>query len=145
MKKAIVILLFISSMFLLQSCGNRGPLVGSAPSDAESTQNNIDGDVRVAFVVPLSGKNASVGRSLLDSAQMALHDNKIQNITLFPIDSQSHRAVNSIRDKGVNVVVGPLFSDDTMSVYNMLRANNIPVFSFSNDSSFSGKEGLYLL
>lgn len=145
MKKAIAILLFIFSTLLLQSCGNKGPLVRGITPEMQIVQSNIDDGVKVAFVVPLSGKNASVGRGLLDAAQMALHNNKIQGVTLYPIDSQSRSSVNSIKDKGINVVVGPLFSDDTMMVYNMLRSHNVPVFSFSNDSSFAGKEGLYLL
>lgn len=145
MKRAIATLLLFSSLLLLQSCGNRISLKKGEPSE-QSMQRSIDsGNVKIAFVAPLSGKDAKVGRSLLDAAQMALHDNKIGGITLYPVDSQSRNSVNTIRDKDIHIVVGPLFADDTMMIYNMVSSSGVPVFSFSNDASLGGKDGLYLL
>ena len=71
--------------------------------------------IKIGLLVPLSGKNAYVGNSILKSVKLAI--NKINNnqIEIFPKDTKNNptttlSAAKDLNDKGIKIVIGPIFN-----------------------------------
>ncbi|MBO9713199.1 penicillin-binding protein activator [Sphingomonas sp.] len=116
------------------------PLTAALPQDVERH--------RVALLVPLSGPNAAVGRSLQNATQLAILDTKSDmiRITTYDTAGQGGAAVaaqQAISD-GNRLILGPLLAEEARAVAPIARQAHIPVLSFSNDTSVAGA-GTYLL
>lgn len=97
--------------------------------------------VKIGLLIPLTGKNSFLGKSIYKSAEMALFESNTNNIELLPIDSGNtiETAVNaaiSLEKKGVSVIIGPIFSSQAMAVRSAIKAK-IPLLSFTNDESIA--------
>jgi len=108
------------------------------PRDAERN--------RVALLVPLSGANAGVGRSLANATQLALLDTNTKSVRITSYDTAGGAAAAARRalDEGAQLILGPLLAEDVRSVTPIARAAHVPVLSFSNDAGVAGN-GAYLL
>ena len=108
-----------------------------------------DGTVRVGILLPLSGKNAPLGRSMLNAAQMAMFDFANTDFELLPHDTAgspkqaSFSATLAIGD-GASLIVGPLLSSSVRAVTPIAQAAGVPVMAFSSDSSVAGN-GVYTM
>ena len=142
MKKAIKFLLLLPLILVIQSCSQ----MVTAPQAPSRVDKAFDPDqkVRVGFIAPLSGNNATTGRALLHSAQLAMHDKRIADINLVPIDSNSGMIAEKLLSENIDIVAGPLFSSATSAVVATASTVGIPVFSFSNDPGLRSS-GLYAL
>ncbi len=129
-----------------------GELPGPAPAQTREMNAPVKplfgGGTRVALMLPLSGPSTKVGKDLLDAAQLALFDVGNKNITLVPLDTKgteegSIEAANQAVAEDVDIIVGPLFSKETETVLPIVRNNNIPVVSLSNDKNLQ-KMGAYV-
>jgi branched-chain amino acid transport system substrate-binding protein len=103
---------------------------------------------RVALLLPLSGNNQALGKSLLDAATLALFEQKRADIFLVPIDTKNNRtdAENAAKQalySNVEMVIGPVFGQTTQEVAEILTPH-IPVVSFSNDFRLTN-QNLFLL
>ena len=88
-------------------------LVASAQSIA------ADKKIKIGLLVPLSGKDAYIGQSIIKATQLAI--NKINNssIEILPKDTKSSpettlRATKELEQLGVKIVIGPVFNDSLM-------------------------------
>lgn len=96
--------------------------------------------IRVALLLPLSGKYSNIGENLLDSAQLALFALNDPSISIIPIDTKgtSYGAIEAAKkaiDKNVQIVLGPVFSLEAKAVAPVLQEAQIEFVSFSNDES----------
>jgi ABC-type branched-subunit amino acid transport system substrate-binding protein len=101
---------------------------------------------RVAVLVPLSGPNAGIGRSLANAANLALSDSgetRIQ-ITAYDTARGAGAAANRALAEGNRLFLGPLLAEDVRDVAPIARRSDVPVVTFSNDVSVAGN-GVYLL
>lgn len=108
------------------------------PTDAERH--------RVALLVPMTGKDAAVGQSIANAANMAVLDTGGQRIRVTMYDTAlgaASAAQKAVAD-GNRVILGPLLAEDVRAVQPVARAANLPVISYSNDVSVAGS-GTYLL
>lgn len=107
---------------------------------ADETRN------RVAVLVPLSGGNAAMGRSILNAANLALLDTGGQRIRITAYDTASGAvpAVNEALAEGNGLILGPLLAEDVRAVAGIARRADVPVVAFSNDISVAG-DGVYLM
>lgn len=101
---------------------------------------NTKTPMKVALLVPLTGKYAEVGKQLLDAAQLALFHFKNPNLELIPIDTKdtaqgAEQAAQKAVSERVSLILGPLFSDTTRIVSPIVASAGIQVISFSNDKS----------
>jgi hypothetical protein len=71
--------------------------------------------IKIGLLVPLTGKNSEIGRSIIHSTQLAI--NKINNSTIeiIPRDTASDpnislRSANELADLGVQIIIGPVFN-----------------------------------
>jgi ABC-type branched-subunit amino acid transport system substrate-binding protein len=111
------------------------------PLPADETRN------RVAVLVPTSGANAGVGQSIANAANLALLDAGGERIRITVYDTArggAAAAANQALAEGNGLFLGPLLADDVRAVAPIARSANVPVISFSNDSSVAGN-GIYLL
>jgi len=134
------------------------PLPAAAPSLAIETlplqppalRNPGSADaIRVGFLAPLSGPNAALGRALFEAAQLALFDLADNRLMLLPRDTEgtpekAAAAASQVIAEGAQVIIGPLFANETAAVGGIARLRNIKVLSFSTDRSVAGN-GVFLL
>lgn len=101
---------------------------------------------RVAVLVPLSGPNAAVGRSIANSANLALADSGSERIRITAYDTApgAAAAASEAIAEGNGLFLGPLLAEDALAVAPIARGANVPVIAFSNDVSVAG-DGVYLL
>ncbi|MDX1921522.1 MAG: penicillin-binding protein activator [Alphaproteobacteria bacterium] len=104
--------------------------------------------VKVALLLPLSGKNASMGKSFQDAAQMAVNDLSADNFELIPRDSgatptEAVRAATMAMEEGAQVIIGPVFSESAAEVKTFIN-NRVPVLALTNDANVAGN-GTYVL
>ena len=102
-------------------------------SNLFSNENN--NALKIGLLAPLSGEYKELGDSLLYSLQLALNEIDDKNVYIIPQDSGSNNkkklndAVKEIRSKNVNIVIGPINSEDFEEVK---KFNDIIFISPSN-------------
>ncbi len=102
---------------------------------------------RVAVLVPTSGANAGVGQSIANAANLALLDAGGERIRITVYDTARGGAVaaaNQALAEGNGLFLGPLLAEDVRAVAPVARRADVPVISFSNDTSVAGS-GVYLM
>jgi len=102
---------------------------------------------KVALLIPLSGKDAKVGKNIFDAAQQAVSDLKFSNLHIIPIDTTHNtHAITGILDaQKPDIIIGPVFARDATRLYPYARKNNLCMIAFSNDQSLTGQDCLMLL
>ena len=109
---------------------------------ADETRN------RVAVLVPLTGRDASLGQSILNAANLALLDTGGERIRITAYDTAAAggavRAANEAIAEGNGLILGPLLAEDVRAVAPIARRNDVPVIAFSNDVSVAGN-GVFLM
>jgi outer membrane PBP1 activator LpoA protein len=101
---------------------------------------------RIALLVPQTGPDAAVGTAIANATVMALLDSRSDRIRITTYDTATGAAAAAqaaVAD-GNRLILGPLLSDDVRAVQPIARAANVPLLSFSNDSSVAGN-GTFLL
>lgn len=103
--------------------------------------------LNIGIMVPLTGEHYRIGRSLLNSAQLALERTDQKNIRLFIADSGNSEEViknfyNLLR-QDIELVVGPVFTENVEKIKPISKENNIPIITFSNNS-FLEEELVYV-
>ena len=157
-KRVIARTVAVAAALLLGACQTlvpRGPT--SAPQQAtrpeqtrpETVEEGLPRDTernRVALLVPLSGPNAGVGRSLANATMLALLDTKNQKVRITNYDTATGAGVAAQRAiaEGAQLILGPLLSEDVRAVAPIARAARVPVLSFSNDVGVAG-DGAYVM
>ena len=104
---------------------------------------------RVGLLLPLSGRYASEGETLLRAAQLALFDTADEYFALLPRDTGgtapgAERAALALLEDGVDLILGPLFAEGVGVVATHAQAHGVPVVAFSTDRAVAS-EGVYLL
>lgn len=99
--------------------------------------------VRVGILLPLTGPEAAVGRSLLEAAQLAVFEAAGDDFALLPRDTRgteegARDAAKSALEGGAKLLLGPLFSRSVVAVAPLASAAHINLVSFSNDRSVAG-------
>ncbi len=97
----------------------------------------------VAFLVPLSGPGAALGRGFLNAAQMALFEVADERLALLPFDTEgtaqgAEDAARRALDAGAQLILGPLFGASVEAVRPLAAAKGVPVIAFSNDRAVVG-------
>ena len=107
---------------------------------ADETRN------RVAVLVPLTGANGQLGRSILNAANLALLDTGGQRIriTAYDTGAGAAAAANEALTDGNGLILGPLLAEDVRAVAPVARRADVPVIAFSNDVSVAG-DGVYVM
>jgi ABC-type branched-subunit amino acid transport system substrate-binding protein len=129
--------------------GPRGPRPGPqpvpTPPPTTSPSGNLPTDTarhRIALLVPMSGSNAEVGRSIANATTMALLDTSAQNLRITTYDTGTGAgtaAARAITD-GNKLILGPLLREDVAAVLAQARPADVPLITFSNDTSVAAPD-----
>lgn len=103
-----------------------------------STQNVTN----VALLLPLSGRNAALGQSMLQAAQMALFEINNPALNLVPRDTKgtaqgAKDAAQSALDDGAKLILGPVFADSVRAVKPIAKQRNVNMIAFSTDQNLA--------
>ncbi|AKH41567.1 ABC-type branched-subunit amino acid transport system substrate-binding protein [Altererythrobacter atlanticus] len=97
---------------------------------------------RIALLVPLSGSNADVGRSIANATTMALLDTDAQNLRITTYDTATNAqsaAARAIAD-GNRLILGPLLRQNVGPVLSQAKPADVPLITFSNDISVASSD-----
>lgn len=100
-----------------------------APAEAQGTA------VKVALLVPMSGKNANLGQAMLNAAQLALFDVGSHQFELTPVDTAMGGAAAAQKAvaEGANLILGPIFAEEVKAAKPVAAAANVPIVAYSTD------------
>lgn len=121
------------------------PVSPQSPAQAPSYVSNPSADiapVKVGILLPLSGKNAALGQSLLNAAQMALFEVGHNAFELIPRDTKDSAADAQIAARevladGAQLVLGPVFADSVRAAKSVTSAAGVNMIAFSTDWSLA--------
>lgn len=135
-RRSTLRLLGFAALLGLGACGAQppGPFGGGpAPTGPEPRRT------QVALLLPLSGANAAIGRSLQQAAEMALFDAGSTAVEFLPRDTAGSpagaaEAMRGAIAAGARYAVGPLTAAETSAAADAARARGVPVLAFTNDA-----------
>jgi len=110
----------------------------AAPVPEPVVTEHVAPSVKVALLVPLSGKSAELGQAMLQSAQLALFDMEYDKIELVPQDTKgtadgARTAAQLAIADGAQLILGPIFAAEARAVAPIAQQRNINVVTFSTD------------
>lgn len=100
--------------------------------------------VKVAILLPLSGKHESLGQSMLKAAQLALFDINAPGFELIPEDTQgtaegARKATQKAIQNGAELILGPLFAESVRASAPIAAGRRINLIGFSTDWTLAGR------
>ena len=101
------------------------------------------GRVKVALLLPFSGRSAGVGKSMENAAHMAVMESGSDALTVLSFDTAgtaegASAAARKAIAAGARLIVGPLFRDAVAAVKRRAAGARINVLAFSNSESVAG-------
>ena len=98
--------------------------------------------IKIGLVVPLSGENKDLGKSILKSVRLAINDINDSRILIVPKDNQNNpdqtlEVSKELYDEGIKIIIGPVFKKNTIKL-NQLN-NDLIFLSFTNKIDNSEK------
>lgn len=123
------------------ACAPKGkPGSAAKPPDRVSGET---GRVKVALLLPLSGRYAAVGKSMENAAHMAVMESGSGKLTVLSFDTAgtangASAAARKAVAAGARLIVGPLFRDAVAAVKRRAARARINVLAFSNSESVAG-------
>ncbi len=118
-----------------------GPQVGSTTTPS--------GKIRIALLLPLSGRAAPTGQAMQQAAEMSLFDSGAKDIALAAYDAgdsadSAVRAYEKARADGAALVLGPLFGTSAKALAPLVSRGGANVIAFSNDEQ-AAQPGVWVM
>jgi branched-chain amino acid transport system substrate-binding protein len=108
----------------------------------------VETGVKIGLLLPLSGQQAALGRTLYNAAEMGLFEVGDEKFTLLVEDTATaagaDTAARKLLAQGARILIGPVFSTDTRKIAPIATAAHIPVLAFTNDRS-AAQPGVYVM
>ena len=75
--------------------------------------------IKIGLLIPLSGNNSNIGKSILQSSRLAINKIDNPNIEILPKDTKNDpvetlNAAKDLKSKGVKIVIGPVFNNNLL-------------------------------
>jgi len=107
------------------------------------------GKVKVAILLPLTGRNAALGKAMLNAAQQAVFDAGDDRFELMPQDTgdndgNAETAARRALVEGAQLIIGPLFAAKVPMVRDAAQNSGVNILTLSNDTSLAGN-GVYVM
>jgi ABC-type branched-subunit amino acid transport system substrate-binding protein len=76
-----------------------------------------DEKIKIGLLLPLSGKQSDIGKSILQSVRLAINKIDNQNIEIIPKNTKNNpletlAAAKELRQEGIKIVIGPIFNNN---------------------------------
>ena len=122
---------------------------GLAQPPLEDIQAPQEQQVKVALVLPLTGRLANLGQAMSEASQMAMFDLADRRFELIPLDDQgtpkgSEDAARQAVAQGARIILGPLLASSVRAVTPIAAQAGIPVVAFSSDRKVASP-GIYII
>jgi branched-chain amino acid transport system substrate-binding protein len=143
----------ISASLLMAGCAvvPKGPpkTVDRPPEPVEQPTVGLPTDAqrhRIAVLVPITGRDADVGQSIANAANLAVLDSggKRIRVTIYDTATGASGAARKALADGNKLILGPLLSEDVRAVSAIASPARVPIIAYSNDSTVAGG-GTYLM
>jgi ABC-type branched-subunit amino acid transport system substrate-binding protein len=120
-----------------------------APTPQVGSTMTPSGKIRVALLLPLSGRAAPTGQAMQQAAEMSLFDSGSKDIALAAYDSgetadSAIQAYTKARADGAALVLGPLFGTSATALAPMVSRGGANVIAFSNDET-AAQPGVWVM
>jgi len=149
---------WLSALLLTLAAGCAGgnvppPTAPSQPAPTLPQYETVPGapvetGVKIGLLLPLSGQQAALGRSLLQAAEMGLFEVGDEKFTLLVEDTATaagaETAARKLLAEGAQILLGPVFSTDTRKIAPIATGAHVPVLAFTNDRS-AAQPGVYVM
>ncbi len=120
-------------------------LIVDLGDDSNKVYNNQT--LVIGLMLPLSGQHYRVGRSLLNSAQLALEKRGKENIIFKIIDTGDEEKLltelYNVLNEDIDLFVGPIFTNKVNRVSQIIKDEGIPLITLSNNSKLED-DGVYV-
>ncbi len=94
--------------------------------------------LNVGILLPLSGKHYQIGKSLLNSAQLALNKTKEKNIVFKVVDTGNEdnliKNFYEVLEQDIDIIIGPLFTKNIEKLRDIIVEKNVTTITLSNNS-----------
>src|SRR5690606_7531454 len=112
------------------------------PGPAEPGLPDDDGRHRVALLAPPAGPTGAVGQSIASATTMARLDTNAGNlrITTYDTATGAGSAASRALSEGNKLILGPLLGGAVSAVLAQARPADVPLISFSNDTSVAAND-----
>jgi branched-chain amino acid transport system substrate-binding protein len=123
------------------------PSLASLPPASKVTLTPPDGvrdQVPIGLLLPLSGRHAGLGKSLLRAAQLAMFEVADENFVLLPQDTKGTpegavEAAQRAIEMGAQLLVGPVFGRSARAVAPLALKAAVNLIAFTNDRAAAAK------
>jgi ABC-type branched-subunit amino acid transport system substrate-binding protein len=151
-KKTLAI---IACTFLLHSCETYDstdfenfqtpPKEISKPSN--TSPQTFKKKVKIAALLPLSGKHQDLGTALLNSITISLFENdKNNDIQIVVFDSSNiKKSAKEIVAQKINTVIGPVFTSNVQAFSKIVKKEEITILSLSNNQDLIDIPNVFLM
>ena len=115
----------------------------SEPLYRDTSSGTSPGKVyKIALLLPLSGSNKPLGLSMRQAAEMSLFDMADTHLELIPLDTRgtpsgAATAVKEALSKNVDLILGPVFSQNARHIKPLLDGKPVPMVTYSTDLSLA--------
>jgi len=122
------------------------PVTVAAQSGSPLTAS---GKVRIALLLPLSGRAAPIGQAMQQAAEMSLFDSGAKELALSAYDSGDSadtaiEAYRKARLDGAALVLGPLYGTSASALVPLVNQGGMNVVAFSNDEQVA-QRGVWIM
>jgi hypothetical protein len=111
------------------------------------TANKRIAPTNIAILMPLTGTNAPIGQRAATMVELGLEDGLEGNIKVMTYDisddDKTTLAVNRLKSRGTNLVLGPIFSLNSSDIAKNIALDKITMITLSNNPGLA-KNGVYV-
>ena len=120
-----------------------------APKPQVGSLTTPSGKIRIALLLPLSGRAAPTGQAMQQAAEMSLFDSGAKDIALAAYDAgesadSTLQAYTKARAEGAALVLGPLFGSSATALAPVVARGGANVIAFSNDEQ-AARPGVWVM
>lgn len=149
-------LFLVLAMGFMQGCSSPKvtapqptPTPHVAPQAPKTEEASKGEHTKVGLLLPLSGPHASLGKALLQSAQLSLLTGEGDTLELLIEDTKGTKegarlAARKVVAGGARLILGPVFADAVTGAAEAARPANVPLIAFSNNRTVA-KPGVYII
>jgi branched-chain amino acid transport system substrate-binding protein len=125
------------------------PARPQAPAPQVGSTTTPSGKIRIALLLPLSGRAAPTGQAMQQAAEMSLFDSGAKDLALAAYDAGESpnaalEAYRKARADGAALVLGPLFGSSATALAPLVQQGGTNVIAFSNDEQ-AAQPGVWVM
>lgn len=119
-------------------------IAGCAQNVGNKNSRNSSKEVDVAIILPLTGPDSKSAKEYAKMIKLGLSDGTKTKLRVTTYDSSNNetltQSLDTILNNGVDIVIGPVFSEETKVVAEKLKGKGVIIISLSNNPVLADKE-----